>query len=68
MKNATRIAWKNNSLVNPIIDMGQSIENVLIKGKYIAIKYHITPGEINSCTHALNLFYYGKATSEEWLL
>ena len=55
-------------LGNPIIDLERTLEKVLKKGKYIAIKCHNTLGDYGSGSYEINLHNYGGGTPEEWLV
>ena len=55
-------------LVNPIIDLQRPFEKMLEKGKYTVIKFHNTPGNNDSRSYEINLFYYGGGSPEEWLI
>ena len=55
-------------LENPKIDLERPLENVLKKGEYIAIKSHTTPGDNDSGSYEINIPYYGRGSSEEWLV
>ena len=48
MKIAKKTIRMQSPLVNPIIDLEQTLEKVLKKGKYIVIKCHNTPGDNDS--------------------
>ena len=48
MKIAKKKVKMQNPLGNPIIDLERSFEKVLKKSEYIAIKFHITPGDNDS--------------------
>ena len=48
MKIAKKKGRIQSPLVNPIIDLESPLEKILNKGKYIAIKFHNTPGDNDS--------------------
>ena len=68
MKIAKKKVGIQSSLVNPIIDLEWPPEKVLIKGEYIVIKCHITPGDNDSRSYEINLPYYKEGSLEEWLV
>ena len=55
-------------LMDPIIDLERSLENILKKGKFIGIKCHNIPGDNNGESYDINLTYYKGRSPEEWLL
>ena len=65
MEIAKKKVRKQSPLVNPIINLERLLEEGLKKGKYIAIKCHITPGDNDSVSYEINLPYYGKGSPEE---
>ena len=68
MKIAKKKVRMQTPLVNLIIDLESPLENVLKKGKYIAIKCHNTLGDNDSGSYDINLPYYGGGTPEEWVV
>ena len=54
--------------VNPIINLERPLEKILKTGKYMAIKYHNTPGDDDSGSYKINHPYYGGESPEEWLV
>ena len=52
--------------MNPIIDLERLLEKVLKKGDYISIKCHNTPGDNDSGSYEINLFYHWGGSPEEW--
>ena len=67
MKITKKKVQMQSPLVNPIIDLERTLEKVLKKREYIAIKYHNTPGDNDSGFYEINLPYYGGGSPEEWL-
>ena len=55
MKIAKKKVQMKSPLVNPIIDLERSLEKVLKKEEYLAIKCHNTPGDNNSGSYETNL-------------
>ena len=54
--------------VNPIISLERSLEKMLKKGKYIAIKCHNTLGDNDSGSYEINIPYYVGGSPGEWLV
>ena len=55
-------------LMNPIINLGQMLEEILSKHKCTSIKDHNIPGDNDSGSYENNLSYYGKELPEEQLV
>ena len=68
MKIAKKKVQMQSQLVNPIIDLERSLEKVLKKVEYIAIKCHNTLGDNDSLSYEINLSYYGGGTPEEYFV
>ena len=68
MKISKKKVRMQSPLVNPIIDLEKSLEKVLKKGEYIAIKCRNTPGDNDSGSYQINLPYYGGGPPEYWLV
>ena len=62
MKIAKKQVRIQSPLVHPIINLERTLEKVLKKGKYIAIKCHNTPGDNDSGSYEINLSYYGEGS------
>ena len=50
-KKKTRI---QTPLIHSIINLERPFERILKKGEYIAIKFHNTPGDMNSGSYEIN--------------
>ena len=68
MKIAEKKVRMQTLLVNPFIDLENSLVKVLKKGEYIAIKCHNTPSDNDSGSQEINIHYYGGGSPEEWLV
>ena len=56
------------SIFLPPKDLERSLDKVLKKGEYIAIKCLNTSGDNDSGSYEINLPYYGGGSPEEWLV
>ena len=68
MKIAKKKVRIQSPMVNPIINLERSLENMLKQGEYIAIKCHYTPRDHDPSSYEINLPYYGGGAPEEWLV
>ena len=54
--------------MNPTINLERLLKKTPKKGEYIATKYYNTPGDNESGSYEINLYYYRGGSPEMWLV